>query len=69
VQQPPQLAQIAEKKILIPVLFTILALSIIALAAELLPEVKAKIIVIPTLLIVIGFTTIVIWKNGRRSFW
>lgn len=61
--------QIVEKKILIPVLWAILTLSSIALIAELLPEVKAKTIVIPTLLIVIGFTTVAIWKNRGRSLW
>jgi sulfite exporter TauE/SafE len=34
--------------------FFVLGLSIIALTAELLPEVKAKIIVIPTLLLMIA---------------
>lgn len=44
-------------------MWTVLSLAIIALVAELLPEVKAKMIVIPTLLLVIGLMTVMIRKN------
>jgi hypothetical protein len=42
-------------------------LASIALAAELLPEVKAKIIVIPTLVMIIGWTIFFIVTFIRRK--
>ena len=47
---------LSTHKISIYVLVGIAILASFALAAELLPEVKAKMIVIPTLVLIIGWT-------------
>jgi hypothetical protein len=44
------------KRAYIVILYFVLGLAIAALAAELLPEVKAKMIVIPTLIAMIGLS-------------
>ena len=59
------LSQLIKEKVINSIIWAVLILAIIALAAELLPEVKAKLIVIPTLLLVIGLTISLIWKNNR----
>ena len=49
----------------------ILPLSVIGLSAELLPEVEAKIIVIPTLILVAALCILELterWRHKRRSF-
>jgi hypothetical protein len=48
------LSQSSMKKANIVLLCVVLALAFMALIAELLPEVEAKIIVIPTLIVMIG---------------
>jgi len=45
--------------------YIVLALSLIALTAELLPEVHAKLVVIPTLLLMIALCIIEIRKQKR----
>jgi hypothetical protein len=47
-------------------LWIVLGLAIIALAAELLPEVEAKMIVVPTLLLVIGLSVMELWLLIER---
>jgi hypothetical protein len=54
------------QKIQIPFLFIVLGLSIIALVAELLPEVEAKIIVVPTLVLVIGLIAMNLRAEMRK---
>ena len=56
---------ILERRILIPFAWTLLTLATAAFIAELLPEVKAKMIVMPTLLLIIGFTSVLLWKNRK----
>ena len=46
------------KKTHIILVWIVLALAVTALTAELLPEVKAKMIVIPTLILVIGVSVL-----------
>ena len=58
---------LSTHKISIYVLVGIAILASFALAAELLPEVKAKMIVIPTLVLIIGWTIFFIVSFGRRK--
>lgn len=44
------------RKTHIALLWTVLALAVVALSAELLPEVESKMIVIPALILAIGLT-------------
>ena len=47
-------------------LFAVITLSVIALTAELLPEVKAKMIVIPTLILMIILCTFQIYERYNK---
>jgi hypothetical protein len=47
-------------------LWVVLGLAIIALVAELLPEVKAKMIVVPTLVLVIGLSVMELKLRSER---
>jgi hypothetical protein len=52
-------------KIRLNLVWVILPLSVIALSAELLPEVKAKVIVVPTLILMIALS--ILELRERRS--
>jgi hypothetical protein len=54
-------------RVSIYVLVGIAILASFALTAELLPEVKAKIIVIPTLILIIGWTIFYIVSLGKNK--
>jgi hypothetical protein len=58
---------LSTHKISIYVLIGIAILASFALVAELLPEIKAKIIVIPTLVLIIGWTIFFIVPFVRRK--
>jgi hypothetical protein len=58
---------LSTDRISIYVLVGIAILASFALTAELLPEVKAKMIVIPTLILIIGWTIFFIGSLGRRQ--
>jgi hypothetical protein len=48
-------------------LWIVLGLAIIALTAELLPEIKAKLIVVPTLVLVIGLSVLELKLRSKRN--
>lgn len=55
------------KKTHVALVWIVLALAIAALAAELLPEVKAKMIVIPTLILVIAVSVFEIRLSKKED--
>ncbi|HKG90200.1 MAG TPA: hypothetical protein VKA95_17935 [Nitrososphaeraceae archaeon] len=48
-------------------LYTVLILATAALIAEMLPEVKAKMLVIPVLLLIIATCTIDLYRLGKEA--
>jgi hypothetical protein len=62
---------LSEQKIIYKIhtslLFIVLGLAIIALVAESLPEIKAKMIVVPTLVLVIGLIIIEMRVKLRKN--